>query len=126
MSILSEFNTGVVEIEVDGKKLPVRPLKEDKWTIMELTKDKKLNEVQYEKLRGVLKKILKQGLESRGESPTEQELEDFITIYEDEMMLQLSVVFRWISQNDLKEIRGRFLEKALKNAEPKNNSEQSS
>jgi len=134
MSSLSEFRTGVVEVEIEGKKLPIKPLKEDKWKILELTKKKgteekkeELTEEKYNELREVLKKILKQGLEAKGETPIEEELENFITIYEDELLMKLSIVFKWVTEKQLKDLKQGFLDGALQSAsEPRKTSEESS
>ena len=128
MSSLSEFRTGVVEVEIEGKKLPIKPLKEDKWKILELTRKKEeLTEEKYNELREVLKKILRQGLEAKGETPTEEELENFIIIYEDELLMKLSIVFKWMTEEQLKELRQGFLDRAFQSASgPRKTSEESS
>lgn len=128
--ILEELRTGIAEVEINGKKVPVKPTKEDKWKLMSFQKGdgKSLSEVEYNDQREVLKSILKQGLVAKGETPTEEELDEFMIIYEDEFLMQLAVVFRWLTDLQVKQLKEKLINKAfgddVKKDEPRKSSEQ--
>lgn len=126
MSLLSEFKTGVVEFEIGDIKLPLKPLKEDKWKIIELQKDKALSEEKYLQLRETLAKIIKQGLEAKGETSTLEEIDNFLTQYEDEILIQLSVAFKWLTDAEVKELKKTLVDRLKKGILPKEEKQKSS
>ena len=124
MSKLTEF-CGIFEIEIEGKKIEVKPKKRDKWTLMKLTQKAKTMEIEdYEKLDVLLDKILK---ESDPEA-SDEEREAFLLRHSETMIGELSIVFGWTTREKMNELIDTEVKKNLKEGEPeaKKSSEDSS
>jgi len=99
MGILSEFKTGVIKTKIGGKNIPLKPLKTDKLDIISLLKEEYSVE-KATKLRNVLHRVVKQGIESSGEMADEVEIDNFLTQYEDKVYIELSIIFGWQTRKE--------------------------
>ncbi len=124
MSKIGEFG-GIFELEIEGKKLEVKPKKKDKWTLMKLTQKAKTMEIEdYEKLDSLLDKILK---ESDPDS-TEEERENFLLRHSETMIGELSIVFGWTTREKMDKLIDGEIKKNIEveKQEAKKSSEDSS
>ncbi len=99
--MIKKYKTGIIEIEVDDMSIPICPLKEDKFSIMENRACK--TEEQYQKLVDTLKKCIKQGYEKKGiQYPGDEVIDNFLVYNDNVVLLEISIAFNWIDRGALK------------------------
>lgn len=102
---LNEFATGVRHIQIDKYDIPIKPIKKDKWKLLEILKNGRTSEEKYLEFNEVLKKIIKQGFVEIGDTTTDEELDNFLIYHEDEVYLSILAELGLINKDKLNELK---------------------
>ena len=110
-----EYKNGWLELDIDGKKLKVKPTNEHKLLLQKYSREsqKEGHTDAFENLHKTYLAILKKSFPNH----EEERLQNFLLTKEDVFAERLSIAFGWMTEEDIKNIREEIKKKSLQKVE---------